>query len=226
MIGPHESAPCLGLTAVSGVVRQNRISSRPGLHGPDFRKSAPGSKQIPTPHIDSLAAGGVRFTNAYASSSVCAPSRAGLMTGKNPVNFGFRDNLVPVQPGHDPTFVRAAAGAIHPSDRLTAVDLPPFLTGKSDRPPHASLMWNHTVGSAIRTGDWKLIRLPMLFHLSADPAERNDTALIQLDRARSRLEDLGRWEVNAPNPVFREPAGWRVRHLKFYDSDYQPNQPE
>ena len=31
-----------------------------------------GSKQIPTPHIDSLAAQGVRFTNAYVSSPVCA----------------------------------------------------------------------------------------------------------------------------------------------------------
>jgi len=64
-----------------------------------------GSKQIPTPHIDTLASGGVRFTNAYVSSSVCAPSRAGLMTGKNQVNFGFRDNLAPAQPGHDPEFV-------------------------------------------------------------------------------------------------------------------------
>lgn len=61
-----------------------------------------GSKQIPTPRIDSLAADGVRFTNAYVSSSVCAPSRAGLMTGKHQALFGFRDNLTPVQPGHDP----------------------------------------------------------------------------------------------------------------------------
>ena len=34
-----------------------------------------GSRQIPTPHIDSLAAGGVHFTQAYVASPVCAPSR-------------------------------------------------------------------------------------------------------------------------------------------------------
>ena len=421
-----------------------------------------GSKQIPTPHIDSLAVGGVRFTNAYVSSSVCAPSRAGLMTGKHQASFGFRDNLAPVQPGHDPefvglplsqktladrlkplgytmglvgkwhlgelpkfsplqrgfdefwgylagshdyfraepggeksmagpilcnykepapltyltddqgnecvdfirrhkdrpfflfasfaaphtpaqataedlkrfdhiedrqrrtycamvyrldqnvgkilnavrmqgieretfvvflsdnggpsapgisngscnapfrgskttvleggvrvpmifkwpatlpsgitvdamvssldilpTFLTAAGGSVDKSQGLAGLDLRPFLTSKREQPPHESLMWTYTVGSAIRTGDWKLIRLPdrlpMLYHLSTDPGEQNDLALEQLDRTRSMLGELGRWEVRSPNPVFREPADWRTRHLKFYDSDYQMAQPE
>lgn len=420
-----------------------------------------GSKQIPTPHIDSLAADGVRFTNAYVSSSVCAPSRAGLITGRHQASFGFRDNLTPVQPGHDPefvglpmnqttlaqrlkalgyttglvgkwhlgelpkfsplkrgfdefwgylggahdyfradldgnamtgpmlcsykepasltyltddqgnecvdfirrhkdrpfflyasfaaphtpsqateedlnrfasiedrlrrtycamvyrldqnvgkilnevraqgieretfvvflsdnggpsapgisngslnaplrgskttvleggirvpmffkwpatlpsgmskdemvssldilpTFLAAAGKAIELSERITGVDLLPFLTGKQEQSPHESLMWTYTVGSAIRTGDWKLIRLPdrlpMLYHLSADPSEQHDLALEHLDRTRSMLEELGRWEVQSPNPVFREPYDWRIRHLRFYNSDYRIVQPE
>ena len=64
-----------------------------------------GSKQIPTPHIDRLAQEGVNFTQGYVSSPVCAPSRAGLMTGKNQVRFGFDNNLTPEnQPGFDPDF--------------------------------------------------------------------------------------------------------------------------
>ncbi len=41
-----------------------------------------GSSYYETPHIDALATQGMRFTNAYAASANCAPSRACLMTGK------------------------------------------------------------------------------------------------------------------------------------------------
>ncbi|MGV9172510.1 MAG: sulfatase [Promethearchaeia archaeon] len=48
-----------------------------------------------TPHIDSLAESGVRFTDAYASSVVCSPSRAGLLTGQAPPRNGITDYLRP-----------------------------------------------------------------------------------------------------------------------------------
>ena len=44
-----------------------------------------GQKQIQTPNLDRLAAEGMRFTNAYAGSTVCAPSRCCLMTGVHPL---------------------------------------------------------------------------------------------------------------------------------------------
>ena len=89
-----------------------------------------GSKQIPTPHIDSLAAEGVRFTDAYVTSPVCAPSRAGLMTGRHQVTFGFRDNLAPVQPGHDPEFVGLPPDQTTLADRLKALGYTTGLIGK------------------------------------------------------------------------------------------------
>ena len=63
-----------------------------------------GSKQIPTPHIDQLAKEGVVFTAGYVSSPVCSPSRAGLLTGKNQLSFGYNNNIGPDQPGFDPEF--------------------------------------------------------------------------------------------------------------------------
>ena len=42
-----------------------------------------GQEHIRTPHIDSIAARGVRFTQGYTGSPVCAPSRCVLLTGKH-----------------------------------------------------------------------------------------------------------------------------------------------
>ena len=46
--------------------------------------SAYGQSTLPTPNIDALARGGVRFTNGYATSATCTPSRYGLLTGIYP----------------------------------------------------------------------------------------------------------------------------------------------
>ena len=51
-----------------------------------------GGKEIPTPHIDSIAAKGVRFTNGYVSCPVCSPTRAGLITGRYQQRFGYYTN--------------------------------------------------------------------------------------------------------------------------------------
>lgn len=54
-----------------------------------------GSKDVRTPQIDALAAGGVRFTNGYVSCPVCSPTRAGLMTGRYQQRFGHEFNPGP-----------------------------------------------------------------------------------------------------------------------------------
>ncbi|MDB4459136.1 arylsulfatase [bacterium] len=50
---------------------------------------------IDTPNIDALAAGGLRFTDAHPSASVCGPTRRALMTGRYPWRFGATINNGP-----------------------------------------------------------------------------------------------------------------------------------
>jgi arylsulfatase A-like enzyme len=54
-----------------------------------------GQKRIKTPNLDALAAGGIRFTQCYAGSTVCAPSRCCLMTGYHTGRARVRGNGPP-----------------------------------------------------------------------------------------------------------------------------------
>ena len=56
-----------------------------------------GNAQIPTPHIDSIAKNGVRFTNGYVSGPYCSPTRAGLMTGRYQQRYGHEFNPGPAE---------------------------------------------------------------------------------------------------------------------------------
>ena len=54
-----------------------------------------GSKEIPTPHIDSLAKNGVRCSSGYVSGPYCSPTRAALLTGRYQQRFGHEFNPGP-----------------------------------------------------------------------------------------------------------------------------------
>ena len=60
-----------------------------------------GGTAVPTPNIDSLAARGMKFTDFYAGSTVCAPSRSVLMTGLHTGHTPIRGNAtVPLADGY------------------------------------------------------------------------------------------------------------------------------
>lgn len=50
-----------------------------------------GNDELQTPHLDALAAAGVRFENFFCSSPVCSPARASLLTGRMPSAHGVHD---------------------------------------------------------------------------------------------------------------------------------------
>ncbi|MGB3799119.1 MAG: arylsulfatase [Lewinella sp.] len=63
--------------------------------------SAYGQTTLLTPHMDLLAQGGIRFTNGYASSATCTPSRYALLTGIYP----WRNREAKILPGTAPLII-------------------------------------------------------------------------------------------------------------------------
>lgn len=53
-----------------------------------------GARDIPTPHIDSIAAQGVRCETFYAAASTCSPSRASILSGRYPETMGIGGALM------------------------------------------------------------------------------------------------------------------------------------
>jgi len=84
-----------------------------------------GCKDIPTPHLDALAASGVRFTNGYVSGPYCSPTRAGLLTGRYQQRFGHEFN--PAGGGND---VGLPLKETTLADRLKAAGYDTGLVGK------------------------------------------------------------------------------------------------
>jgi arylsulfatase A-like enzyme len=61
-----------------------------------------GSRFYETPHVDRLAAAGMRFTSGYSACTVCSPTRAALMTGQYPARLHITDWI----PGHRRPFAQ------------------------------------------------------------------------------------------------------------------------
>ena len=105
-----------------------------------------GQKMIQTPHLDRLAAEGMRFTDCYAGSTVCAPSRCVLMTGCTPATALIRGNArVPLEP-EDVTVAKVLkqAGYQHGHHRQVG-------TGRGRHRPASPTARASTTGSATST---------------------------------------------------------------------------
>jgi len=130
---------------------------------PDFL-SVYGGRAIPTPHLDALAARGVVFDQAITQSTVCAPSRATMMTGRYVSDHGVWTNDVPFRDGleylperinargyrtgcfgklhHFPADDAKGFQVYHPMEEGRLGEQEPYLQWLRERHPEAKL-WNY-----------------------------------------------------------------------------------
>jgi arylsulfatase A-like enzyme len=166
-------APLAALTA-SGATKQNtNIAENKGNAGYNFLfiliddlgwkdLGCYGSTFYETPHIDRLAATGMRFTRAYAAAPVCSPTRSSIMTGKYPARTkntdyfggpqpdGYKGNTRLVPPVHLP---RLDAAETTLAEAFKEGGYTTFFAGKWHLGPEGS--WPEDHGFDINKGGWR-----------------------------------------------------------------------
>ncbi|QDU60195.1 Arylsulfatase precursor [Planctomycetes bacterium Pan216] len=112
----------------------------------------------------------------------------------------------------------SVAGTFMPIDRtMDSVNLIPFLLGKREGSPHPVLYWRMGKKTALREGDWKIVRHPVkgqaeppfqLFHLSEDQGETNDLAKRRPHQLRALTELWQNLDREMVEPIWK-PANRR-----------------
>ena len=120
-----------------------------------------------------------------------------------------------------PTALKAAGVELEPEWELDGVDILPSLKGESSAPPHEALYWRLGEQSAIRKGDWKLVRYdatldtpgarstagakatpPRLYNLARDVSETHDLAAENPEKVKELLAAYEAWDAQLARPLW------------------------
>ena len=117
-----------------------------------------GHPRLLTPHLDDIAAGGVLFERFYASSPVCSPTRASVLTGRHPFRMGIRGANVGHLPQQEHTLAELLGAAGYATGHFGKWHLGTLTTEEPDSnrggpagAEHYSPPWEHGFGTCFST---------------------------------------------------------------------------
>lgn len=158
-----------------------------------------------TPHLDRLAAGGVRFERAVAPAPLTLPSHTSLLTGRDPAAHGVRSNG---------------------RDRL-ADDVPTLAEALAERIPHraaivGSVSLDRLFGLGRGFGDYddRMPAAPRAGFLTQRERRAEEVARLAADWLRSAREPFFLWvHLFDPHAPYDPPPEWRSRTGHPYDDE-------
>lgn len=109
-----------------------------------------GHPHIKTPHLNKLAADGIRFTDFYSAAPVCSPSRVGLLTGRSPNRAGVYDWIPSGNDIHMQSSEVTLAQLLQQSDYATCMSGKWHCNGKfnsPDQPQPGDAGFDHWFGT-------------------------------------------------------------------------------
>jgi arylsulfatase A-like enzyme len=105
-----------------------------------------------------------------------------------------------------PTSLAASGATLSSGAKVDGTNLLPYLSGERTDPPHGALFWRYGVQSAVREGDWKLVRIgsdpPQLFNLRNDVGEQHDLSRSNPEKAKSLDDALRAWASQLAAPLW------------------------
>ncbi|MDJ0956545.1 MAG: alkaline phosphatase family protein [Arenicellales bacterium] len=166
-----------------------------------------GHPHLQTPHIDSLAKKGVRFTRAYCQAPLCGPSRASFYTGRYMSSHGVMANKDPIK-----------IGELTLGDYLRDANIHSTLIGKSEASPNHKALARLGIGDDTKIG--RLVAQDGFeFYedfagLYPDPVLPSHLGYNDYLRAKGFAGD-NPWELYANSAIDRSGrhvSGWQMRH--------------
>jgi choline-sulfatase len=177
-----------------------------------------GDPVVRTPHLDSLASGGVTFANAYCPSPICLPSRMSFLTGREPVHQACWTNH-DILPSGIPTYAHALGAAGYDA---TLVGRLHSIGPDQQRGFRARFVGDHSTnwigGKGHDLGPLDKANDPWRESLTASGPggsayERHDDDVT--DAAVDYLHELGRGRASGDTTPFALTVGWLLPHAPY-----------
>ena len=161
---------------------------------------------VQTPHLDRLAARGMRFTNAYTPSPICVPARAAFATGQHVHQVRLWDNAMPYT-GATPGWGHALQTAGVPVESIGKLHYRDIADAAGFDVEHIPMMVADGVGmvwASIRREEERVLADHRMLGDYIGPGSSKyteyDAAVLRhtLDWLRQRVRELPRRSMNAP----------------------------
>lgn len=121
------------------------------------------------------------------------------------------------------TSLALAGDTLESMDDLDGIDILPFLAGEEKGIPHDILYWRRGPAGAVRSGDWKLIRVdgqpPLLFNVIDDIGETSNLAESNQEKVEELLSYYTTWESEMVEPLWVAEKIWTDRQIAKHKMD-------